>query len=323
MGREQRVYQEGEAGRCSVRDEIKPTNQDAIRTSVANAVAAELARPLASALYLVATPIGHLADMTVRAVAVLARADTVYCEDTRHSRVLLDHYGISTHLDRYDEHNAAAARPRILARLADGQAVALISDAGTPLVSDPGYKLVHEAIAAGYRVVAVPGPSALLTALTASGLPTDAFFFAGFLPPKSAARRTRLEALARIPGTLVLYEAPGRLADCLADIAAVLGQRVTVVARELTKLNEETRRGAAAELAAAFEAAPPRGEIALVIAPPVTVEVSDDDIRRRLAVALATETTRDAARLVAEATGLPRGRVYDLALAMKREGSYG
>jgi 16S rRNA (cytidine1402-2'-O)-methyltransferase len=188
-------------------------------------------------------------------------------------------------------------------------------------VSDPGYKLVHEALAAGHRVTAVPGPSALLTALTASGLPTDAFFFAGFLPPKSAARRSRLEALARVPGTLLFYEAPGRLVDCLNDVAAVLGPRDAVVARELTKLNEEIRRGLPGDLATHFAATPPRGEIAIVVGPPRAAEASDDDIRSRLETALATETTRDAARLVAEAMGLPRARVYDLALTLKREGS--
>lgn len=306
---------------ATVSDDPRRFRRETIRASLAAAIDAELSRPLVPGLYLVATPIGHLADMTLRAIATLAAADAVYCEDTRHSRVLLEHYGIPAPLDRYDEHNAAAARPRILARLADGQAVALISDAGTPLVSDPGYKLVHQAIAAGHRVTAVPGASALLTALTASGLPTDAFFFAGFLPPKSAARRSRLEALARVPGTLLLYEAPGRLADCLADIAAVLGPRDTVVARELTKLNEELRRGTPADLAAAFEAAPPRGEIAIVIGPPRAAEATDDDILARLTAALATETTRDAARLVAEAMGLPRARVYDLALTLKRDGS--
>lgn len=302
-------------------DDPKSTRRETIRAGLAAAIEAELSRPLAGGLYLVATPIGHLADMTVRAIATLAAADAVYCEETRHSRILLDHYGIAAPLDRYDEHNAAAARPRILARLADGQSIALISDAGTPLVSDPGYKLVHEAIAAGHRVSAVPGASALLTALTASGLPTDAFFFAGFLPPKSAARRTRLEALARVPATLLLYEAPGRLVDCLSDIAAVLGPRDTVVARELTKLNEENRRGKPGDLAKHFEAAPPRGEIAVVVGPPLAPEASDDDIRDRLEAAFATETTRDAARLVAEAMGLPRARVYDLALTLKRQGS--
>lgn len=299
----------------------RSTDREAVGAAVAAALAVEVARPMAGGLYLVATPIGHLADMTLRAIAVLSGADAVYCEDTRHSRVLMDHYGIDTRLDRYHEHNAAAERPRILARLAAGDAVALISDAGTPLVSDPGYKLVAEAVAAGHRVVAVPGASAMLTALVASGLPTDAFHFAGFLPPKSAARRSRLEDLARIPATLVVYEAPTRLAACLADIAAVLGPRPAVVARELTKLNEEYRRGLPADLARAFEASPPRGEVALVIAPPLATTASDEDIRRRLAAALETETVRDAARLVAEATGEPRGRVYDLALTMKREGS--
>ncbi len=297
----------------------RSTDPQAVRDAVAAALATAQARAPEPGLYLVATPIGHLADMTLRAIAVLAAADVVYCEDTRHSRVLLDHYGIRAPLDRYHEHNAAAERPRILARLAAGEIVALVSDAGTPLVSDPGYKLVVDAVAVGHRVVALPGASALLTALTASGLPTDAFHFAGFLPPKSAARRTRLEELARIPASLVLYEAPTRLAECLSDIAAVLGPRDTVVARELTKLNEEYRRGLPADLARAFEAVPPRGEVALVIAPPSAAAATDDDIRVRLATALATESVRDAARLVAEATGEPRGRVYDLALALKQE----
>ena len=197
---------------------------------------------LAPGLYVVSTPIGNLGDMTLRAIAVLARADAVLCEDTRHSRTLLSHFGIGTPARPYHEHNAAKERPRVLAELAAGQRIALISDAGTPLVSDPGWKLVREALDAGHRVEALPGASATLAALSVGGLPTDAFLFAGFLPPKSAARRTRIAELSAVPATLVFFEAPSRIAEALADLAAVLGPRPAALARELTKLHEEVRR---------------------------------------------------------------------------------
>ena len=199
-----------------------------------------------------ATPIGNLGDITLRALGVLAGADAVLAEDTRVSRVLLSHYGIDTPLLPYHEHNAAAMRPQILARLARGEALALISDAGTPLVSDPGYKLVGDVVAAGHPVTALPGASAVMAALVVGGLPTDRFFFEGFLPEKSGARRTRLADLAAVPATLVFFESARRLADALADIAAVLGPRQTAVARELTKKFETVRRGTATALAEAF-----------------------------------------------------------------------
>ena len=205
---------------------------------------------LAPGLYVVSTPIGNLGDITLRAIAVLARADAVLCEDTRHSRTLLSHFGIGTPARPYHEHNAAKERPRVLADLAAGHRIALISDAGTPLVSDPGWKLVREAIDAGHRVEALPGASASLTALAVAGLPTDAFLFAGFLPPKSAGRRTRIAELAAVPATLVFFEAPSRVAETLADLAVVLGPRPAALARELTKLHEEVRRAPLDRLAA-------------------------------------------------------------------------
>src|SRR6266545_7780472 len=224
---------------------------------------------LAPGLHLVATPIGNLRDITVRALEVLAAADLIACEDTRVTRKLLDRYGIATPLTAYHEHNAAQARPKLIARLADGAAVALVSDAGTPLVSDPGYKLVREARAAGASVTALPGASAVLAGLTLSGLPTDRFLFEGFLPAKEGARRTRINELKRIPATLVLFETGARIAAALADLAAELGPRQAAICRELTKLYEEVRRGDLGTLAReAAQADEPRGEIVIVVAPP-------------------------------------------------------
>src|SRR5215831_12698357 len=200
------------------------------------------APPLPAGLYLVATPIGNLRDITVRALEVPAAA-LIACEDTRVTRKLLDHYGITTPLTPYHEHNAAEARPKLIARLAEGAAIALVSDAGTPLVSDPGYKLVREARAAGAIVTTLPGASAVLAALTLSGLPTDRFLFEGFLPAKEAARRARINELKRIPATLILFETGARMATTLADLAAELGPRQAAICRELTKLYEEVRRG--------------------------------------------------------------------------------
>lgn len=299
-----------------------PETADAGAATTVGRVAFEMGRqlglPLAPGLYLVATPIGHLADMSLRAIATLANADVVYCEDTRHSRTLLAHYAIQAPLRPYHEHNADEQRPRILGELAQGRAVALISDAGTPLVSDPGFKLVRDCLAEGHRVTAVPGPSAALAALTVAGLPTDAFFFAGFLPPKEGARRSRLAELAAIPGTLVFFEAPTRAAATLADLAAVLGDREAALARELTKLHEDVRRGRLADLARTVESDPPRGEIAIVVAPPEAVAVSDEAIAAHLAAALESLSVRDASQVVAETLKVPKGRVYDLALALKR-----
>jgi 16S rRNA (cytidine1402-2'-O)-methyltransferase len=284
---------------------------------VAEVLSKLLAEPLPPGLYVVATPIGNLADISLRAVAALFRADVLYCEDTRHSRILLAHYGIARATRPYHEHNAERERPRVLAELAAGKSVALVSDAGTPLISDPGYKLVREAIAAGRAVTSLPGASAVLTALASSGLATDTFLFAGFLPPKQKARQTRLAELKSVPATLVFFEAPSRLADSLSDIAAVLGAREAAVARELTKLYEEIRRGTPAELARWAAEAPPRGEMVVLVGPPVAEAVTDEAIIARLTILLGHMSLSDAARSVAQELDVPRGRAYDLALALK------
>jgi 16S rRNA (cytidine1402-2'-O)-methyltransferase len=271
---------------------------------------------LAPGLYVVATPIGNAGDVSLRALDVLGRADLVVCEDTRVTSKLLAKHGLKPSLAAYHEHNAARQRPQLLARLAVGGAIALVSDAGTPLVSDPGYKLVREAIAAGIKVTALPGPAAPLAALVLSGLPSDRFLFAGFLPPKSAARRTALAALAAVPATLIFFESAGRLAASLADMAAVLGPRQAAVARELTKLYEEVRRGPLDGLAAHYaEAGPPKGEIVLVVGPPEADTAGTVDLDAALDQALATMSLRDAADAVAAASGRPRREVYARALA--------
>lgn len=284
--------------------------------------AAEIARlaatDLAPGLYLVATPIGNLADITIRALAVLAAADIIYCEDTRHSRTLLAHYAIATPTRSYHEHNAESERPRILDRLAAGGRVALISDAGTPLVSDPGHKLVRAAIAAGHVVRAIPGPSAILAALVGAGLASDGFLFAGFLPSRSAARRTRLAELGAAPATLVLFEAPSRLAEALADARDVLGDRHAAIARELTKLHEETVRGTLSELAERYAGHAVKGEIVVLIAPSERGPVEDAEIARQLNAALARTGLNDAAKTVAAALGVPKARVYDIGLGLKK-----
>jgi 16S rRNA (cytidine1402-2'-O)-methyltransferase len=227
-------------------------------------------------------------------------------------------YGIETPLSPYHEHNAAEARPRALRRIAEGHALALISDAGTPLISDPGYRLVAEAVAQGFAVTTAPGPSAALAALCVAALPTDRFFFEGFLPPKQAARRERINALAAVPGTLVFYEAPGRLAEALADLAHELGSRPAAVARELTKLHEEVRRGALDKLATEYaEAEPPRGEIVIVVgAGEARLPIADDALDLEIAESLAKLSVRDAAAAVAAKHGLPRRQVYARALAL-------
>jgi 16S rRNA (cytidine1402-2'-O)-methyltransferase len=278
------------------------------------------APPLVTGLYLVATPIGNLRDITLRALETLAAADVIACEDSRVTRKLTEHYGIATQLTPYHEHNAADARPKILARLASGQIVALISDAGTPLISDPGYKLVREASQAGHAVIAVPGASAVLTALTSAGLPTDRFFFEGFLPPKQVARQKRIAEIANVPATLVLFESGPRLGAALADLAAVLGAREGAICRELTKLHEEIRRGDLEQLAQHYTAdAETRGEIVIVIAPPGDDTEAAGDVDELLRQALARVSVKDAVGEVALATGRPRREVYQRALALAKE----
>lgn len=279
-------------------------------------------RPLAPGLYLVATPIGNLADISLRALAVLARADLIAAEDTRHSRKLLSHFGIKGELSAYHEHNAARERPRLLARMAAGSSVALISDAGTPLISDPGYKLVRETLDAGLKVTSIPGASAVMAALTSTGLPTDSFLFGGFLPVKSGPRRKRLEQLKPVPATLVLFETASRLAKSLADMAETLGPREAAVAKELTKLHEAVARGTLDQLACGGAPLPElKGEFVVVIAPPAAEDalIGDDAIVARLKQALEQMSFRDAVHSVAENFKLKRSRVYELGLGLARD----
>lgn len=270
-------------------------------------------------LYLVATPIGNAADITLRALDVLARADVIACEDTRVTAKLLAVHGISRPLVRYDEHTARAAGPSLIERVKRGECVALVSDAGTPSISDPGERLVRDCIDAGLPVLAVPGASAALTALCVSGLPAARFMFAGFLPPRSIARRRELQELADIAATLVLLESPKRLASALADMADVLGPRDAAVARELTKLFEEVRRGSLAELAEYYRrAGAPKGEVTIVVAPPPPAPpFADAEAERLLVEALERLSPRDAATSVAKATGLPRRQLYARVIALK------
>jgi 16S rRNA (cytidine1402-2'-O)-methyltransferase len=273
--------------------------------------------PLAPGLYVVATPIGNLRDITLRALDVLAGADLVLAEDTRVTGKLLQAYGLSARLERYDEHAAERARPKVMGALADGGRVALVSDAGTPLVSDPGYRLVREVAEAGFRIYPIPGPSALLAGLSVAGLPTDRFLFAGFPPPKSAARRTFLEELAGVRATLVFFEGGSRLAASLADMAAVLGDRQAVVCRELTKLYETLYRGSLGELATDPALAEPKGEIVVLVEPGRETEATAAEADAALADALTRLKPADAAAEVAKALGLNRRDLYRRAMDMK------
>jgi len=278
---------------------------------------------LTPGLYVVATPIGNLRDITLRGLETLTAANVIACEDSRVTRKLLAHYGITTPLTPYHEHNAAAARPKLLARLAAGEAVALVCDAGTPLISDPGFKLVRAACEAGHAVTAAPGASAALAALTVAGIPTDRFFFEGFLPPKDGPRRTRIQELARIPATLILYESGPRVARTLAALAAEFGARDAVICRELTKLHEEVRRGDLATLARAYqsgagEAVETRGEFTIIVEPPAAdaSPPGADEIDALLRRLLRNSSVKDAVSEVSAATGRPRREIYQRALAL-------
>lgn len=276
-----------------------------------------MAPPLGKGLYPVATPIGNLADITLRALATLAAADMIACEDTRTSRPLLQRYGINRRLIAYHEHNSAAMLPRLLALIGAGKAVALISDAGTPLISDPGYRLVSAVIEAGEPVVPVPGPSAVVTALTAAGLPTDAFFFAGFLPQKRGERRQRLTELARVPGTLVFYETPHRIHEALDDLAEIYGAgRHAVLARELTKLYEDYRRLPLGALARSVADDPPRGEIVLMVAPPEPEPSGADEIDAMIRAALGSQPPGRIAADIAALTGRGKKDIYQRILEL-------
>jgi len=277
---------------------------------------------LAPGLWLVATPIGNLGDIGARAARVLAGADLVVCEDTRVTGVLLRHLGVSRPLRPYHDHNAVRVRPELLRRLEAGERIALVSDAGTPGIADPGFKLVREAVARGIPVRTVPGPSAAIAALSVSGLPTDRFLFEGFLPPKPAARRRRLAAVADLDATLVVYEAPHRIAATLADMAEILGDRDAAIARELTKLHEQVVHGRLAELGRRIGAdIPKRGEFVIVVGPPeaqaAPAAAGEEEVRELLRTLLAEAGLRDAVARAAIRTGLPKKRLYALALALR------
>jgi len=277
----------------------------------------------AAGLYLVATPIGNLGDITLRALETLAGVDLIACEDTRITRRLTERYGIAAELTPYHEHNAPAARPKILARLAQGASIALVSDAGTPLISDPGYKLVREVLTAGYPISALPGPSSVLSALSVAALPTDRFFFEGFLPAKQVARRARIAELARIEATLVLFESGNRLQDTLRDLADTIGARETAICRELTKLHEEVLRATLAELAGKTGRLETRGEFVLVIGPPaadaqvLTADALDEVLRAELA----DHSVKDAVAHAVLLSGRPRREIYARALELAKGSS--
>jgi 16S rRNA (cytidine1402-2'-O)-methyltransferase len=272
-------------------------------------------------LHLVSTPIGNLGDITLRALETLAGVDIIACEDTRITRRLTERYNISALLKPYHEHNAALARPKILQRLAQGASIALVSDAGTPLISDPGFKLVREVCAAGHQVIALPGPSSVLAALAVAALPTDRFFFEGFLPPKETARRARLAELARIDATLVMFESGNRVEDTLRDLADIMGTRDAAVCRELTKLHEEVRRAPLPELAKSAVALEKRGEFVLVIGPPAASAgiMGQDDLDELLRSALKRDSVKDAVAHAVEVSGRPRREIYARALELVRQ----
>ncbi|WP_408941721.1 16S rRNA (cytidine(1402)-2'-O)-methyltransferase [Roseomonas sp. SXEYE001] len=284
------------------------------------------AAELAPGLWLVATPIGNLGDLSTRAVVTLRGADLVLCEDTRVTAPMLARFGISAPLAALHDHNEAQEVPRLLERLRGGARLALVSDAGTPLVSDPGYRLARAAMEAGIFVSAVPGPNAAVMALTLSGLPPQPFLFMGFLPPKAVARAEAISRLraaegAGLSATLIFFEAPHRLAECLAALAEGFGDRPAAVARELTKRFEEVRRASLPELAAHYATHAPRGEIVVVVGPAAADAPSGvEEVEARLRAALAAgESLRDAAAMVAAATGLPRRQVYARALELSRQ----
>ena len=275
--------------------------------------------PLAPGLYVVATPIGNLGDLGPRAADTLRRADRILAEDTRVTGKLLAHIGAKAAMTRYDDHTSERDRDAIVARLGT-EAIALVSDAGTPLISDPGYKLVRSARAAGHAVFTIPGPSAAIAALTLAGLPTDRFLFVGFLPAKSKARSDAIAEIAAVRATLVFYESGPRLADSLAALASGLGDRDAAIAREITKLHEECVSGTLGELASRYRDAPPKGEIVIGVGPPADrAEASDDELDSALEKALASLSPSRAAAEVAERLGIPRKRAYGRALELSRK----
>ena len=278
-------------------------------------------KPLESGLYVVSTPIGNLGDLTFRALDVLKRCDLILAEDTRVAAKLLNAYGLKKRVERYDDHADDARTAEVIDKLKAGAVIALVSDAGTPLVSDPGYRLVTAAVAQeDLRVIPIPGASAALAALAISGLPTDRFLFVGFPPAKSAARRTFLADVAATRATLVFYETGPRLADSLTDMAAVLGDRPAAVCRELTKLYETCIRGPLGVLAADPRLDGPRGEIVIVVGPGEDAAATEADVDRALTDALTRQGPSAAAAEVAKALGLPKRELYRRALALKGAG---
>ncbi len=274
-------------------------------------------KKIESGLYIVSTPIGNLGDMTFRARDILEQADIIACEDTRVTGKLLAHFQIKSPTMSYHDHNEQKVLPQLLKHLAEGQIVALVSDAGTPLISDPGYRLVKEAREAGHMVSSIPGASAVLAALASAGLPTDRFMFAGFLPGKTRARQKMLEELSAVKATLVFYESAKRLKDSLRDILDVLGDRQAAVCRELTKLFEEVRRGSIAALVGHYNQADrPKGEIVIIIGPPVAAEVTPDQLDDALSHALAHLSVKEAVASVTYTLGLKRKQVYARALKL-------
>ncbi len=316
---------------CDMSDPSKPQEEpdnDAAAEFGRDPSGARAGRPLANkplepGLYVVATPIGNLRDITLRALDILAGVERVYAEDTRVTRKLLDAYGLKVKLGSYHEHNAEAARREILAALQAGERVALVSDAGTPLVSDPGFKLVRAALEEGHRVIPAPGASAALAALVASGLPSDRFLFSGFTPAKTQARRSVFAELADVRATLIFYETGPRLAESLADMAGVFGARQGVVARELTKMFEEARRDTLDALAAHYaEAGAPKGEIVVLVGPPPeAAELDDEALDAFLVQALQASGVKEAAQEAHDRFGVPRKRAYARALELKGERS--
>ena len=278
---------------------------------------------LRSGLYLVATPIGNMQDLSLRGLEILQNADVIACEDTRVTGKLLSRHAIDTRMKAYHEHNADQARPGLLRVLEEGGAVALVSDAGTPAISDPGYRLVNDCIEYGYDVTAAPGANAAITGLILSGLPTDRFLFAGFLNSKTTQRSKELTELAGVPATLIFYESAKRLGACLGDMAEQLGDRPAAVTRELTKLHEEIRRGSLSELATHYaEAGAPKGEIVIVVGAPLkAAPPSESELDALIATRLKDKSVRDVAAELAVETGLPKRQIYARALAFSKEGT--
>jgi len=308
------------ARRSKIKKETTPAAQPNGAT-LSSKSGEDVAMELFGKLYVVATPIGNLGDIGARALETLRSASCIACEDTRVTGVLLRRFGITTPMTPYHDHNADRARPGLLARLAAGETVALVSDAGTPLLSDPGYKLVRACVDAGVTVQAVPGPSALLAALAVAALPTDRILFAGFLPTKTGARRDIIEEFKSVRTTLIFYESTQRLAASLADLSDILGERDAAVCRELTKLHEEARRGTLAELTAHYEkSGAPKGEVVIVVGPPTNNApvIADVDIDTALTDALTNMSLRDAVDAVAGSLNIPRRTVYTRAIGMQK-----